>query len=385
MDFKEFKLSDLAKMKYGKMLAKAQFTETGFPVYSGYRITGYTKEFLYEKPMVVVVARGVGGTGDVKISPPKSWVTNLSIVLDTDDKLVDKYYLYNLLNEEKLKSKLDSGSSISQITIANLEPYKVRLPALEDQKKVALILKSYDNIIENNNRRIAILEDMALSVYCEWFVKFRFPGHENCQFKDSSLGNIPEEWLIKAASDAIDIAPKMSLPKDDEKPFVAMPSISTSSMAIGDIQMRAGNSGTKFRNGDTLMARITPCLQNGKIGFVQFLDEENPIGFGSTEFIVMRSKELTPEYVYCLARSDSFRGNAINSMAGADGRQRVKNDCFKSYFIAVPPSEILEKFSSLATPAFKEIFNLSQKNKNLRKQRDMLLPKLISSKITLVS
>jgi type I restriction enzyme S subunit len=203
------------------------------------------------------------------------------------------------------------------------------------------------------------------------------------QLEDSPLGQFPEGWGLKLATDIIDFAPKMSLPKYGVKPFVAMPSISTSSMIIGDIEMRAGNSGTKFMNGDTLMARITPCLQNGKIGFVQFLDETNPIGFGSTEFIVMRSKDLTPEFVYCLARSDTFKGNAINSMAGADGRQRVKNDCFNSYYLAVPPKDILDQFSALAEPAFKEIFTLGQKNKNLRKQRDMLLPKLISGKINL--
>jgi type I restriction enzyme S subunit len=276
------------------------------------------------------------------------------------------------------------GATMPNLNTSILRSVPVKYPnEYTYQDELADNIFAYENLIENNNRRIAILEEMAKSLYYEWFVKFRFPDHENVKSKDSLLGQIPKGWEVKTATEVIEFAPKMSLPKDGEKPFVAMPSISTSSMIIDDIEMRAGNSGTKFINGDTLMARITPCLQNGKTGFVQFLNDENPIGFGSTEFIVMRSNMLTPEFVYCLARSDSFRGNAINSMAGADGRQRVKNDCFKSYYLAVPPENILDQFSSLAVPAFKEIFSLSQKNKNLRKQRDMLLPKLISGSITI--
>lgn len=307
-----------------------------------------------------------------------------SIVVDRER--FDPDYIYYLMSQSIRYVKVVEGGSASgreHVKKSTFEEIELRVLPLGEQRKVGELLNVYDNLIENNNRRIAILEDMAQSLYREWFVKFRFPGHENVKFKDSPLGQIPEGWEVKAATDVIEFAPKMSLPKGGEKPFVAMPSISTSSMIIGDIEMRAGNSGTKFKNGDTLMARITPCLQNGKIGFVQHLDEENPIGFGSTEFIVMRSMGLTPEFVYCLARSDSFRGNAINSMAGADGRQRVKNDCFKSYYLAVPPKDILNQFSALAEPAFKEIFALSQKNNNLRKQRDMILPKLLSGSIEL--
>ena len=307
-------------------------------------------------------------------------------ILRPDKEVIYPDYLRLYLDAEPtrnyLKASSISGAAIPRVILKDFKRAKIRLPkGITEQKSIAGRVANYDNLIENNNRRIAILEDMAQSLYRKWFVKFRFPGHENVKFKDSPLGQIPEGWGIKAATDVIEFAPKMSLPKDGEKPFVAMPSISTSSMIIGDIEMRAGNSGTKFVNGDTLMARITPCLQNGKIGFVQFLDEENPIGFGSTEFIVMRSKHLTPEFVYCLARSDSFRGNAINSMAGADGRQRVKNDCFNSYYLAGPPNDILGDFSALAKPVFKEVFVLNQKNKNLKKQRDMLLPKLIAGKI----
>ncbi len=298
-----------------------------------------------------------------------------------DDEYTTRFIRYCIEVNLEALLKLAGGGTFPSLTKDTIHNFEIPFP--DNYKNISKVVIAYDNLIENNNLRIAILEDMAQSLYREWFVKFRFPGHQNTKFKESTLGLIPDGWEIKVASEVIDIAPKMSLPKVGTKPFVSMPSISTASMVINEIEMRDGNSGTKFINGDTLMARITPCLQNGKTGFVQFLDEINPIGFGSTEFIVMRSKELTPEFVYCLARSDSFRGNAINSMAGADGRQRVKNDCFNSYHLAVPPKKYLEKFSEISVPAFKEIFALNQKNKNLKKQRDMLLPKLISGKMKL--
>lgn len=331
---------------------------------------------------------------------------NQNAVMLKPKETLDKSYLFYLLKTGTFKSYIvgtaQGAASQASITLEAIRGFKFRYPPIEEQQKVARVLRNYDGLIENNSRRIAILETIAQNLYREWFINFRFPGNdqlsgqtigttEGCpegtsakdgaskqaQWQETAQGKIPLGWEIKAASEVIEFAPRMRLPKEGFKPFVSMPNVSTDLMLIDEIEWREGNSGTKFQNGDTLLARITPCLQNGKTAFVQFLDEEHPIGFGSTEFIVMRSKELTPEFVYCLARSEQFRGHAINSMAGADGRQRVRNDCFDSYYLAVPPKELLESFEKLAKPMFEQIFTLSKKNKNLRQQRDLLLPKLI--------
>ena len=152
-------------------------------------------------------------------------------------------------------------------------------------------------------------------------------------------------------------------------------------MLISDIEEREGNSGSKFQNGDTLFARITPCLENGKTGFVQFLPADDSVAFGSTEFIVLRSRTLCPEYVYALARSDEFRGNAIKSMSGATGRQRVKEACFDSFLLAQPDVETLQRYGEIVRPMFAMIRKLAAKNVNLRATRDLLLPKLISGEL----
>ena len=274
------------------------------------------------------------------------------------------------------------GATMPNLNTSILRGIPIRFPKDKDyQKELAGIVTTYDNLIENNNRRIAILEEMAQSLYCEWFVKFRFPGFENTEFIDSPLGKIPEGWVVMSASEAIDINPRTKLLKEGEKPFVPMSGLSESSMSIGDIQMKSGNSGAKYINGDTLFARITPCLENGKTGYVQFLDEVNPVGFGSTEFIVLRPKILNSEFIYVLARSDSFRDHAMKSMTGATGRQRVQNTCFNNYKLAVPTEKLLSDFQVIIKPMYQQIYNLCNKNMNLRNQRNMLLPKLISGTI----
>ena len=173
----------------------------------------------------------------------------------------------------------------------------------------------------------------------------------------------------------------MRIPKEGLKPFVPMGSLSETSMLIADIEEREGNSGSKFQNGDTLFARITPCLENGKTGFVQFLPSDDAVAFGSTEFIVLRSRALCPEYVYALARSDEFRANAIKSMSGATGRQRVKEACFDAFLLAQPDAETLQRYREIVQPMFAMIRKLAAKNANLRATRDLLLPKLISGEL----
>jgi type I restriction enzyme S subunit len=315
-----------------------------------------------------------------------------SIVVDKDK--FDEDYIYYLMSQSIDRVKVVEGGSASgreHVKKSTFEEVELEVLPLSEQIKVANLVSNYDNLIENNNRRIAILEDMAQSLYREWFVNCRYPGHADAVDKDgnqklidSPLGKIPEGWEVKSATDAITINPKTKLAKEGEKPFVGMSGLSQGAMVIGGIVEKTGNSGAKFINGDTLFARITPCLQNGKTGFVQFLTPAQPVGFGSTEFIVLReSKKLSSEFIYLLSRSNNFREHAIQSMTGATGRQRVHNDCFASCYFPVPPKELMNEFTEMVQPMFKSIFNLSKRNQNLKQQRDMLLPKLISGQIEL--
>jgi type I restriction enzyme, S subunit len=297
---------------------------------------------------------------------------------------INAEYLFQWLRLPEVRAVFAAhayGAAQPNISPSLIEQQSIPLPPLPVQRRIASILSAYDDLIENNTRRIAILEEMARRIYEEWFVRFRFPGHEGVRMVESQLELVPEGWLVQAASTAMDINPSTKVPKEGLKPFLAMNCLSDGSMLIDTPGERDGNSGSKFRNGDTLFARITPCLENGKTGFVQFLPSDDAVAFGSTEFIVLRSRTLTPEFVYLLARSDAFRENAIKSMSGASGRQRVREACFGTFLLANPDQETLAKFAAVTRPMFQLIQSLAHKNSNLRTTRDLLLPKLISGEL----
>jgi type I restriction enzyme S subunit len=256
-------------------------------------------------------------------------------------------------------------------------------PSVPLQRRIAGLLSAYDDLIENNQRRIQLLEEMARAIYREWFVEFRFPGHERVRLVKSRLRMIPDGWQLRTMPECVGINPRTVIPRAGLKPFVPMGCLSNGSMLITDIESRESSNGSKFQNGDTLFARITPCLENGKTGFVQFLPDTKAVACGSTEFIVLRSRTLTPEFVYLLARSDALRSVAIKSMSGASGRQRVREQCFDTFLIAEPPRDLLERFSGVVAPAFKLIQTLHQQSDVLRATRDLLLPRLLSDQITL--
>ncbi len=292
-----------------------------------------------------------------------------------------RYLFYVLMHTRRALVSQAFGAAQQNLNQGLIQEFKVPCPPLPTQQRIARILSAYDDLIENNTRRIAILEEMARSLYREWFVKFRFPGHEEVAMVDSPIGPVPEGWNVVSASAALEISPATKVPKDGEKPFIPMNGLSNDSMVIANIEARTGNGGAKFKNGDTLFARITPCLENGKTGFVQFLPTDDDVAFGSTEFIVLRSRALSAEFVYLMARSDAFRDNAIKSMSGATGRQRVQEACFDRFDFAHPPAALVSQFSELTRPHFRSVHLLHKKNGVLRKTRDLLLPRLISGEL----
>lgn len=353
--------------------------------------------------------------GDVVIQTVGSWPTNPASVvgkcvripksanrallnqnavkLIPSDKLDNDFLYYALKSPifgDYIVGTAQGAASQAAVTLESIRAYKLPLPDLPTQRRIAGILSAYDDLIENNLRRIRILEEMAQSLYREWFVHFRYPrdpseasakagGHESVPLVDSPLGPIPKGWEVKTVPEAVEVKPKLPVPKDSEIPYVPMGALSETSMLIGEIETRAKASGARFQNGDTLFARITPCLENGKTGFVQFLPDDKTICCGSTEFIILRSKTVSPEYVYLMARSEPFRQNAIKSMAGADGRQRVRTESFTQFLLAQPPEELLERFRAITQPQFQPIYSLNRRNQTLRQTRDLLLPKLLNS------
>lgn len=294
-----------------------------------------------------------------------------------------RYLCYAYLGpqfQEVIRQHTLSGATVDRIPVGEMPNWPILLPSLETQRAVLSVLNSIDGLIENNRRRIEVLEEMARAIYREWFVKFRFPGHQDVRLVNSELGLTPEGWDLVAASNVLLINPRIKLDKGVSHPFINMGDLSEKGMSCRPSEYRSGGSGSKFVVGDTLFSRITPCLQNGKTGLVQTLGDSE-VGRGSTEFIVLRGRLVGSAYTYCLARNEHFRAYAEASMSGASGRQRVRNECFDSYMIAVPPRELAQQFEQASQPMFAQIRILTDETLTLVRLRDRLLPKLVTGQI----
>ena len=304
-----------------------------------------------------------------------------TVLIRPDVKKVNpKYLVYYLLSPKSQYELLGTanGATVAHVNLPAIRNLKIDLPEKSIQDKIGEMLAAYDDLIENNQKQIKLLEEAAQRLYKEWFVELRFPGYENAKIVDG----VPEGWYWCKLEDAILFDPKVSLTKARTKQFVPMSALSTSLMVLDESQFTetSSNSGSKFQNGDTLLARITPCLENGKTGYVSGLKSDEG-AVGSTEYIVMRAKTIDSYMVYLLARTDDFRQSAINSMSGSDGRQRVKSDKLKMLDYLHPASELVEKFGDVAEPIFEKIYKLSKQMQQAKKARDLLLPKLMSGEV----
>lgn len=305
------------------------------------------------------------------------------LVFRAKKDLLDADFLYYLVISPQIREiaiKSMTGSSGRQRAKKEvIDEIKISVPSYEKQVKIGAILSTYDDLIENNHRRMQLLEQAARLIYEEWFIRFRFPGHEQTCFVDG----LPEGWTSLPTNQIANINPQIKIDRSQNQvTFISMSCLSTNNMTINtaEFEKRDAFSGVRFQNGDVLFARITPCLENGKTGFVQTL-RLGEVACGSTEFVVLRAKLTSSEFLYCLARSENFREAAVKSMTGSSGRQRVQPNFFANYKIPLPPQHLLSKFHDITEPCFKQIGILEYENRKLKEARDLLLPKLMNGEI----
>lgn len=371
------KLGKIASFKYGKMPDKKRLSDSGYPVFSGYRITGFYDEYMYEDPQLIVVARGVGGTGDVKISPPFAYITNLSIVVELNETVADKQFMYYQFLCNNLRY-LDTGAAQSQITIENLKQHKTLLPPLTQQKKIAGILSSYDELIETNNSRIELLEQTAQELYKEWFVRFRFPGHENAKFEDG----IPEDWEIKRMNEFCYVTDGThDTPKSVD---VGVPLVTGRCISSGFVDFNAAyniseadHEGIKKRSGlksgDILFSNI------GTVGNCCIVDYDRE--FSVKNVIIFKPETMRDTaYLYYWMTSSTMQ-EIFGAQTNGASQQFVGLTFMRRYKLLVPKDDILEAFADKVLPIVEQKRLLHQKNLNLVAQRDMLLPRLMSGKL----
>ncbi len=331
--------------------------------------------------VVTIVGANIGDIGFITGDFEGANLTENAARLCVNKALCDPKFLSLQLSSPRAKVKfqlLTGGSAQGKLGLYKINAFDVLLPPLQIQSRIASILSAYDDLIENNRRRIELLEQAARLLYKEWFVHLRFPGHEHVTITDG----VPEGWEKKTVPAVVEINPKETVPKGTPIRYVSMSGLSTTGMTVDlrDAEVRTKSTSIRYRNGDTLFARITPCLENGKTGFVNFL-RKGEVACGSTEFIVLRGRSVSPYFTYCLARTHNFREKAIKSMIGSSGRQRVQPSCFANIVVARPPRFLRDEFDCVCEPLFSQIAGLMSQLQSLTQARDLLLPRLMSGEI----
>ena len=357
----------------------------------------------------IVIARTGASTGTSAYvsDPPPSVFASYLVRLQAKPEIDARFLAYYLKSKEFwdfIRGVLGDKSAQPNASASTMTAAPFRAPRDKAQQRaIAHVLGTLDDKIELNRRMNETLEEMARALFKSWFVVFEpvrakmegswrrgqslpgMPAELYDLFPDkmvsSDLGEIPEGWGVKVLGDVVELNPRELLKRGTVAPYLAMASLPTSGPNPDDWVPREFTSGTRFRNGDALLARITPCLENGKTAFVQSLPEHS-VGWGSTEFIVMRAiHPAPPVYAYLLARDPAFREYSIQSMTGTSGRQRVQIDALSSYILPCPPVNIWVEFNALASRMFAGIELNRKESLVLAMQRDALLPALISGKL----
>lgn len=276
----------------------------------------------------------------------------------------DQRFLWGCIASGKFERYIDSiktGTSIPHISGGQIGNYLIPDFDLPTQKKIAAILSALDEKIAINRAINDNLQQQAFSVF------------------DNLIANAENNDYT--VSDYAFLNPKRTLAKNQVARSIDMSQLSTSGAFPSGWEMKPFNGGMRFTNGDTLLARITPCLENGKTAFIDFLDD-GEVAFGSTEYIVLAPKNDTPpEMLYCLARYPAFVDYAVKNMNGSSGRQRVSAETVGQYRLPLFDKHSLVLFKEVVSPMFLKMRYNSLENMRLAELRDALLPKLMSGEV----
>ena len=306
-------------------------------------------------------------------------------LIKTNTAIADSIYLFYLLGTKSFNyffHVIATGSAQPCLFLGTLNKIKVTLPALSKQKRIASILSAYDNLIENNNKRIKILEQMAENLYKEWFVRFRFPGHETTPLENG----IPKGWRVEKVANYAKIksgyAFKSEWWQNNGFPVIKIKDIDNGSIDIANLDCVSEEHANKAKSfllseGDLVIAMTGATI--GKIGLVPKIDNLYTNQRVGKFFLGKNPFEKMP-ILYCLF-SQPTTIELILGLSGASSAQPNISPDQLGRIEFFYEEKIVKEFNRINTPIFKEILKLREHNLSLIKQRDLLLPRLMSGKL----
>ena len=361
---KIYRLGDISTMKYGKLPPQNSCGQ--YPIWSGYRNVGFTDTYNCGKGTIIVVARGVGGTGDVKIAKEDCFLTNLSIAVHIDTDVCLPQYFYYKFYLSNLRY-LDSGSAQSQITIDDLKRLQISLPSLEEQRRIAGILGAIDDKIENNRRINANLELQAQALFEEFFINNIAQATEYNKVALTDIANYLNG-----------LAMQKFRPKDDEK---GIPVLKIKELGQGlcdstsDLCSLSIDEKYIINDGDIIFSWSGTLLVDiwcgGTCGLNQHLFKVTSDKYPKW-FIYHWTKFHLAKFIRIAKDKTVTMGH-------------IKRGDLESSEVLVPDSLLLEKYDNIMTPIFNAIISNRIENRNLATLRDTLLPKLMSGELKVLN
>ena len=389
---------------FGSNLVRADYRPEGIPVIRGGNITG-DAAFSYDDLAFVseekadelrpnnahpgdLIFTQRGTLGQVGMIPkdtpyPRFVVSQSQMKLTVNEELADPHFLYCYFRAPSTIQTIHNlafSSGVPHINLDILRNFELLLPPLSTQRKIAAILSAYDDLMEVNTRRIAILEEMARSLYREWFVRFRFPGHESARMVKSAVGVAPAGWAVKALGDIADVN-AAAIKKGSEPERINY--VDISSVSPGKIDKiepmlfveAPGRARRIVKHGDIIWSTVRPNRRS----YALILNPP-PDMVVSTGFAVVTPTGVPFSYLYHALTTDEFTGYLINHATGS-AYPAVNAGDFESALIVVPPVGPLENFDNVVSDILAQQQVLHEKNANLRRTRDLLLPRLVSGEV----
>ena len=366
-------------VRFGSGKAIKPGAEGRYQVYGSNGIIGGCDEFRYENG--VIIGRVGAYCGSVAYCSEKFWASDNTLVVFPASERFDTKFLFYLLTDAKL-SRYAGGAAQPLVTQTVLKQVEVTVPALLVQRRIAGILSAYDELIENNQRRIRILETMARALYREWFVEFRFPGHENVSRVASSIGDIPKDWEVKklAAVAEVNRAKINVRNAPDELHYIDISSVGPGEIreittyAFADAPGRARRV---VQHGDVLWS----CVRPNRRSYAQVIHPE-PSTIASTGFAVLTASAMPFTFLYFAATTDDFVGYLTNHATGA-AYPAVTATTFEDADLLMPSAPLLARFGDATIAMAEKTHALQRQIHNLRRTRDLLLPRLLSGQVAL--
>lgn len=360
-------LGDLVTFRTGKLNSNAAVANGQYPFFTCSQETYRIDSYSFNNECVLLAGNNAAGVYPLKYYKGKFDAYQRTYVIETvdDTKLLTRFLYYLLRPQLERLQTLSTGAATKFLTLSILKSIEVSLPEIDTQQGIVSILSAYDDLMENNTRRIAILEEMARRIYEEWFVRFRFPGHEQVKMAESELGVIPEGWQVVSFTDVFDVRYGKTLP--------------TKHLILDGQYPVYGGGGVIGRYHEYVVSAPT-CLitSRGNGSGTVWRTSERAFVTNNSFTVVPKGKFEGAGHAF----AQLFASHSpVKSVLGGAAQPQLTIDGLASLKVLVCTSELCLRFDALIGPLFDLANKLHKKNSTLRAMRDLLLPKLISGEV----